>query len=168
MATAGGAPIETPRLRLRPLPPAAAAALPGERAAAAEALGAALDADWPQPDLYDVLPHHARAAPDALVFGVWAIVERASESVIGDAGFFGPPGADGVVEVGYSIVPGRRRLGLATEAVGALVAWARAQPGVTTVVAGCDPANEPSIRTLERLGFARDGVALRELRWRLT
>ena len=75
---------------------------------------------WPQPDLSDVLPQHARAAPADLPFGIWAIVERATASVIGDAGFFGPPGDDGTVEVGYSIVPSRRRRGLASEAVGAL------------------------------------------------
>jgi RimJ/RimL family protein N-acetyltransferase len=109
----------------------------------------------------------ARSAPADLAFGVWAIVERASGCVIGDAGFFGPPDADGAVEVGYSVVPRRRRLGLATEAVGALVARARAQTGVTTVVAGCDPDNLASIRTRERLGFARDGAAGGELRWRL-
>jgi len=167
MAEADEVGIETARLRLVPLPQAAAAALPGDRAAAAAALHAALDPAWPQPDLYDVLPRHARAAPADLPWGAWAIVERATASVIGDAGFFGPPAGDGTVEVGYSIVPGRRRLGLATEAVGALVAWARAQPRVTRVVAGCDPGNLASIRTLERLGFARDGAAGGELRWRL-
>jgi RimJ/RimL family protein N-acetyltransferase len=159
--------LATARLELLPLPPAAAAALPGDRAAAAAALGAALDPDWPLADLHDVLPLHARAAPPDVPFGIWAIVERATATVVGDAGFLGPPGDDGVVEVGYSVVPGRRRLGFATEAVGALVAWARAQPRVTVVVAGCDPGNAASIRTLERLGFAREGDVDGQLRWRL-
>jgi ribosomal-protein-alanine N-acetyltransferase len=158
--------LRTDRLVLRPLSPDAAARLPEDRDAAAAVVGAALDADWPLVDLLDVLPMQATADPDAAHFGVWAIIERDSNIVVGDVGFMGPPDADGVVEIGYSVVPGRRGRGYATEAAHALVDWATSQDGIMTVVAGCSPDNAASIRILERLGFERTSTADTELRWR--
>jgi ribosomal-protein-alanine N-acetyltransferase len=99
-------------------------------------------------------------------FGVWLMIERGGGTVVGDAGFVGPPDASGIVEIGYGVVPERRRLGYATEAVGALVRWALAQPGVQAVAAACDAENVASIRTLERAGFARVGEADGLVRWR--
>jgi ribosomal-protein-alanine N-acetyltransferase len=154
----------TERLELRPLPVAAARALAGDRAAAARLLGAALASEWPQPDLLAVLPRQ-RAGRER--FGVWIAVERETGTVIGDAGFHGPPDEEGTVELGYAIVPERRRRGYATEAARALVEWVLAEPGIAAVVAGCKPDNVASIRTLERLGFTRAREHEGELRWRL-
>ena len=92
------------------------------------------------------------------------MLERATQTVVGDAGFEGPP-TGGVVEIGYSVTPGRRRRGYASEAARALVGWALAQDGVDTVVAGCAPDNIASVRTLERLGFVRTGLEGDEIRW---
>jgi len=96
------------------------------------------------------------------------MIERESNTVVGDIGFLGVPGADGSVEIGYSVIPDRRGRGYATEAARTLVDWALRQPDVTTVVAGCDNDNVPSIRTLERLGFVRTGEADGQVRWRDT
>ena len=164
----GATRVRTDRLELRPLPPAAAAALPGDRVRAAALIGATLSADWPGVDLLDVLPMQASASPEAARFGVWLIVEQASSAVVGDIGFFGPPGADATVEIGYSIVPGRRRRGYATEAASALVSWALALPEVDAVIACCDAVNDASVRTLERAGFARAGANGDRLLWRLS
>jgi len=90
-------------------------------------------------------------------FFAYVIVRRADGRAVGDAGFHGPPGESGEVEIGYALVPAARGTGLASEATGLLVDWARAQPGVRRVVARVDPANVPSRRLLERLGFERDG-----------
>ena len=114
-----------------------------------------------------MLPMQAATAPDDAHFGVWVIVERASDTVIGDIGFFGSPTVEGTVEIGYSVVADRRRRGYATEAVAALVGWAKRQPNVSAVLARCDEHNVPSIRMLERLGFARTGKIDQLLAWRL-
>ena len=142
--------LQTTRLELRPLPSAAARALPDDRETAARLLGAALSADWPQPDLLDVLPMQAAAEQSGERFGVWVIIERESTTVVGDIGFMGPPGEDGGVEIGYCVIPDRRGRGYASEAVAALVAWALAQPGVGSVAARCDVrecAVDPRTRT---------------------
>jgi ribosomal-protein-alanine N-acetyltransferase len=131
-------------------------------------LGVALAADWPQADLLDVLPVQAAIGPDEECFGVWVMIERDSATVVGDIGFLGVPGADGSVEIGYSVIPERRGRGYATEAARALVDWALDQPGVTVVVAGSDNDNVASIRMLERIGFARTGEAEAQIRWRKT
>lgn len=158
--------LATDHLDLRPLPVRAAAALPEDRARAARAVGAALDLEWPDPHFLGVLRRHAAAPSGAECFGVWVMIERAGRRVVGDIGFHGPPDHSGTVEIGYSVVPRRRRRGYATESANALVAWALSQPGVHCVVAGCDPANEPSIRTLEAVGFRRTGDVGGLVRWR--
>ena len=154
--------VMTGRLELRPLPAAAARALPNDRELASRVLGAELAPAWPLPDLLDVLPLQSAEHEH---FGVWVMIERETHTVIGDAGFFRPPNENGVVEIGYSVVPDRRRRRYATEAVRALTGWALRQDGVETVVAGCHPGNAASIGTLERIGFQRAGESGGELRW---
>jgi RimJ/RimL family protein N-acetyltransferase len=90
-------------------------------------------------------------------FFAYVIVRRSDGLAVGDAGFHGPPDEDGQVEIGYALVPVARGVGLAREATRLLVEWARAQPGVRSVIARVEPSNGPSRRLLERLGFARDG-----------
>ena len=147
---------------LSPLPPAAARALPVDRATASRVLGAELSGEWPGRDVFDVLPLQEEAGQ----FRVWVMIERDTSTVVGDIGFVGGPGEDGVVEIGFSVVPSRRRRGYASEAVGELVSWASMQPGVRTVVARCRADNAGSIGTLERAGFVRTQVTGDEIEWR--
>jgi RimJ/RimL family protein N-acetyltransferase len=63
---------------------------------------------------------------------------------VGRAGFHGPPDADGMVEVGYSIDPQFRRQGYARAALRALLARAEAEPGVRTFRATIAPDNVAS------------------------
>ena len=158
--------LATDRLELKPLPAQVAAALPEHREAAHRTLGTRLSGEWPGPGLVGILGRQAAASADEECFGIWVMIERSSETVVGDAGFHGPPNAAGMVEIGYSVIPSRRRRGYATEAARALVEWAYLQPNVHVIVAGCDPDNLPSIGTLERIGFGRAGEANGELRWR--
>jgi len=106
----------------------------------------------------DGVPTGADAA-----FGARLVVERWTGETIGTAGFFGPP-RDGAVEIGYGIVPSRQRRGYATEATRALIDLARAQPGVSEIVAHAESANTASIRVLEKnaLTYAgREGSLVR-------
>ena len=160
-------PLRTTRLELRPLPSAAAGALPDDRETAARLLGVVLPPAWPQADLLDVLPLQAAAAHSEERFGVWVVIERESKTVIGDIGFIGPPGEDNTVEIGYSVIPDRRGRGYATEAARAFVDWALRQPRIDSVVAGCDNKSVPSIRILEGIGFVRSSESVGQLRWRL-
>lgn len=74
------------------------------------------------------------------------------------ADYFGPPGEDGVVEIGYSVVPRWQRRGYASEIVDALVARAFELPHVTRVIAHTTPANAASVGVLRRCGFTHTGA----------
>lgn len=66
-------------------------------------------------------------------------------------------------EIGYGIVRAHWRQGYMAEAVGALVDWAFGPLGLNRLEADIDPRNLASARSLEKLGFLREGL-LRE-RW---
>jgi RimJ/RimL family protein N-acetyltransferase len=139
----------------------------------AAALEAALPGDWP--------PEHNDA--DTLRFfkdelskpgaaGWWAhyvLFEDDQRVLVGVVGYKGPP-SEGVVEIGYSVVPSYQRRGIATQACGLLIENAR-RHGAHTVTAHTLPELEPSIGVLEKLGFtpassAEPGVLAFELRSR--
>ena len=93
-------------------------------------------------------------------------IERADDGrLLGDAAFW-PDHDGGTVEIGYSLHPDAQGQGYASEAVTALIKALRDR-GAHTVVAGCDPDNDASIRLLERLGFAFDGIVDGERTYRL-
>ena len=90
-------------------------------------------------------------------FGTYQVVRRADAQVIGDVGFVGPPDETGAVTVGCTITDDARGQGYATEALTALLAWAREQPGLTCVLADTTRSNLASQRLLERVGMHRIG-----------
>lgn len=75
----------------------------------------------------------------------------------GHIGFHVGPDAEGSVEVGYTVFPVFRGMGVATEATLGLIAWAREQ-GVQKVIASIAPTNTPSLRVAEKLGFVQTGT----------
>jgi RimJ/RimL family protein N-acetyltransferase len=74
--------------------------------------------------------------------------------LIGAGGFHGPPDANGVVEIGYAILPEHQRLGFASEAAAGLVAWALARRPVTAVRGRTLVDGTASQRVLRKLGFS--------------
>jgi [ribosomal protein S5]-alanine N-acetyltransferase len=99
--------------------------------------------------------------PDAAGWFGWYALLRVGINgrrvLVGAGGYFGPPGAEGVIEIGYSIVPAFERRGLATEMVGALVRNGFAHPGVKRIIAHTTPANAGSLKVLEKTGFVYAG-----------
>lgn len=87
----------------------------------------------------------------------WAVLLPGGERV-GGVGFKGAPGPDGAVELGYGIDQPYRCRGYATEAVGAMLRWALAQPGVRCVLGQTEPDNLVSQRVLLRNGFVPCGT----------
>jgi RimJ/RimL family protein N-acetyltransferase len=66
-------------------------------------------------------------------------------------------------EIGYGIARTHWRRGYMFEAASALIAWAFDELGLNRLEADVDPRNIGSSRSLEKLGFTREGL-LRE-RW---
>jgi ribosomal-protein-alanine N-acetyltransferase len=162
--------IETPRLRLVPCSVAAAQAAIADRAALESLLGARVPEDWPAEDLRDFLPVYARIVDEQAArqgWGIWLILDRAAQSLVGDIGFKGPPDQNGTAEVGYSVLPAFQGRGYATEAARALIEWATSQPGLRRIVANCLEDNAASIRVLEKAGMRRTGRDEHGLTWEL-
>ena len=90
-------------------------------------------------------------------FGFYQVIRRADGCVIGDVGFVGPPDEIGAVSVGCAITEDARGQGYATEALTALLDWARGQSGLTCVLADATRSNVASQRLLERVGLHRIG-----------
>ena len=83
--------------------------------------------------------------------GSWLMV--VDSEVAGLCGYRGPPDAEGVIEIGYSVAEPRRGRGYATRAVALVVERAVAAPNVRRLRAGTAPHNIASHRVLERNGF---------------
>ncbi|MDO4918112.1 GNAT family N-acetyltransferase [Kocuria sp.] len=82
-----------------------------------------------------------------------AMVERSSGQLVGIAGFVGPP-MEGALEVEGSVVPSRQGLGLATEALRALVERAFEDPDIEAVHASVPEDRAAARRVLLHCGFA--------------
>ncbi|WP_405486090.1 GNAT family N-acetyltransferase [Streptomyces sp. NBC_00096] len=95
--------------------------------------------------------------PSAAPWTVRAAVSEPDGTVVGDAGFHGPPDGAGMVEVGFTVVPGYRRQGYARAILAALLARAAADPDVRTVRARIRSDNTPSLATIAGFGFTRVG-----------
>ena len=152
--------LQTERLELLPLTlEFCEAIVDGDRPRARRELGLDLS-EWPAGSEVDrAFPFYAarlREDPAAAAWQGRAIVVRESEQIAGSANFKGAP-QDGIVEVGYQLVPRFRGNGYAREALGALVERAFAEPATEEVVAVIHPDNTPSIAVAESVGLAPTG-----------
>jgi RimJ/RimL family protein N-acetyltransferase len=154
--------INTPRLHLQPTTPELLRAELAGRSEFAAAIGMDVPTSWP-PEFYDedairqtlaALEDNASPHPWGLYYVVLRETATSPATLVGTAGFKGPPGADGSVEIGYSIVVEHQRRGLATEAVRALVEFAFDMPAIQTVVGQTLPHLIASRGVLRKLGFA--------------
>lgn len=93
----------------------------------------------------------------------WGLALRESDLVIGTATLFNLNLDNGRAELGYAMGRAHWGKGYMNEALQALVSHAFEVMNLRRLEADVDPRNTSSIRTLERLGFQREGF-LRE-RW---
>ena len=172
-----GGVIVTERLDLVPATPILTRAALGAGDLLATAIGASVPPSWP-PQYLDTAALEftlARLAqgPEQAGWWMYFIVLREGDkgrTLIGSGGYVGPPSEDGVVEIGYGIVPDHQRRGYASEAVRGLVRRAFGFPAVTKVTAHTLPELVPSIGVLKKCGFRRTGPGAEEgtIRFELT
>ncbi|WNI20835.1 GNAT family N-acetyltransferase [Streptomyces sp. ITFR-16] len=156
--------VETPRLLLRPLGPADAERVrdntpaegarwapgypsPGERGAAGRFLDTCATREDPTP------------------FCSYEIRRREDGLVIGGMGFHGAPDANGYVTIGYGLVPSAQGMGYASEALRALLLFAREQ-GVAGVHGdtGLDNLASQHVMTAAGMRFVKEDALLRHYR----
>jgi [ribosomal protein S5]-alanine N-acetyltransferase len=88
-------------------------------------------------------------------FGLWAVVEKESEQVIGYCGLTRFPDIDGQqeIEVGYRLARAYWGRGYASEAALAVRDYAFATLNLQRLIAIVDPENAASIRVAEKIGL---------------
>jgi [ribosomal protein S5]-alanine N-acetyltransferase len=108
---------------------------------------------------------HTRRALDIHVRGAragkpafWALIERESGELIGDAGLGLIEGVGPEFELGYTLGPRWWGRGYATEAAMAVRDYALGPLALPEVLALVRPANAASINVLEKIGMERVGT----------
>ena len=146
------------------------AALAGDEALAA-ALGHSVVPGWVSFTEALAPARNALAAdPSRAIWGTRLFLAGEPAELVGWGGFKGPPD-EGFVEIGYEIAASRRRQGLASAAVAAMLAEAFADARVKGVLAHTLPERNPSNRLLENAGFVHAGTVqqfeeVEETAWR--
>jgi ribosomal-protein-alanine N-acetyltransferase len=157
-------PIVTERLELVPATRETILAALDGKDALGVSLGALVPPTWP-PEFLDhaslefVLERMPESQPQSVWWLYFVILrhDRAGRTLIGSAGYKGPPSEEGTVEVGYGIVRDRHRQGYASEAAGGLIRRAFGAAEVTRVIAETLPELAGSIGVLRRCGFRLTG-----------
>lgn len=132
----------------------------------AKLLDAEVTDDWPPKLTYDVLDHWAATLtehPEQAGWWSWYFVRDLGDGkdrvAVGGGGFGGLPAADGIVQIGYSVLHDFQYRGYATEAMRALVTWAFSHEDVRHVVAATFADHVASLKVIEKLGMTYVGDA---------
>lgn len=123
---------------------------------------------WTDPRVYTMIGGQPRSREDVWIrllraigqwtafgYGTWVARDTAGR-LIGELGLMETrraitPSIDAAPEVGWTLTGDAQGQGYASEALAAILAWTDARIPATTCI--IDPANAPSIRLAERLGY---------------
>jgi len=114
-----------------------------------------------------ILPNVADSNKNYLFSTIWTIISKADNKMVGDLCFVGEPNADGEIEIGYGTYENFRKKGFMTEAVSAMIKWAKKQPNIRTIIASTDKNNVDSFSILQKNNFTKSGETENLYNWRL-
>lgn len=159
--------IETERLRMITLTDEMMEAVLKGKGELEKIIPYGVDPDWPLAVYKELFPYKINKFQKSPQENEWegAIILKEENRIIGDMGFKGGPNHEGAIDIGYSIVPGYRGKGYATEMGLAMVEWGLEHDNVRSVVATCFPTNLASVRVLEKIGLERNGIKEDKLHW---
>ncbi|WP_336516487.1 GNAT family N-acetyltransferase [Pollutibacter soli] len=114
-----------------------------------------------------ILPNVADPSKNYLFCTLWTGISKNDRAMVGEVCITGEPDAEGNIEIGYGTHEEFRGRGYMTEMVGAIIAWARNQSGVSAIIASCDKDNRASISILAKNNFVRTGKTDTQYNWKL-
>jgi ribosomal-protein-alanine N-acetyltransferase len=150
--------LSTERLLLRPLDRVTLLNLSKGMIVGPSLEGTKVSNGWPLSELLEAVPvmfNDLSDDPSSFGWHAWVVVNKATGEVIGDVGFKGPPDENGVVEIGFSIMPEHRGKGYAKEAVKAMTDHAVSTGKVRAIIAECNKDNIESLKVLDALGMRK-------------
>lgn len=152
--------IETVNLQLIPCELAYLEAFMRDKKELEQILNVTVPDNWPQmPESLGYVHRALHADPTSSEWGYHLFVHTKDRALIGEGGYKGRPDAEGVVEIGYAIIPEYRRRGLASEAARGLTTNAFSHPEVAVVQAHTLKDGTASINVLKKLGMKFVGTA---------
>ena len=95
----------------------------------------------------------------------WGITRKGDDRLIGTCGFYGIHRWHLRASLGYELAQDFWRQGFMTEALSAITGYGFSQMGLNRIDAFIMPANQASIRLLEKLGFQKEGLLKGYERW---
>ena len=98
---------------------------------------------------------------EGAIFSKWAIINKADNAFIGMGLLRIYNSEADRLEVGYALHQQYWGGGLATELVGALIAFAAKHPAIKSIVAVTTPENQASMAVLEKSGLTKKGSIVR-------
>jgi [ribosomal protein S5]-alanine N-acetyltransferase len=115
-----------------------------------------------------ILPNVAKKPGNYLFSTLWTIISKEMNKMVGDLCFYGEPGSNGEIEVGYGIYEEFRKQGFIMEALAGMIKWAENQPKVSAIIASTEKSNVASFAVLQKNNFTKIGETETLFRWRLT
>ena len=95
--------------------------------------------------------------PSFADIGLILAVNKSSNEVVGSAGFHDFPDGNGMIEIGFGIVPQMQNQGLGKELLLGMWLMISKRPDVKVLRYTVAPDNEPSMHIINKLGFDKVG-----------
>jgi [ribosomal protein S5]-alanine N-acetyltransferase len=114
-----------------------------------------------------IIPSVSDTSKNPLYYTFWTIISKQENVMVADCCFKGEPNDNGEIEIGYGTYPAFEGKGFMTEAVGAMIRWAFAQPNVRAITAQTDPSNIASQKILQKNNFVQYGQTEENILWRI-
>ncbi len=89
--------------------------------------------------------------------GLFLAIEKASNEIIGSAGFHDFPDEKGMIEIGFGIVPEKQNQGFGTELLIGMWKMICLRPDVQNLRYTVSPENKSSVHIIKRMGFEKVG-----------
>ena len=95
--------------------------------------------------------------------GLILAIEKSNDELVGSAGFHDFPNDEGMIEIGFGIVPERQNLGYGTELLLGMWRQTLHMPSVKILRYTVSPTNDPSLHIIQKLGFRHVGEQLDDI-----
>ena len=115
-----------------------------------------------------ILPNVADPTKDYLYSTLWTAISKKENKMVGDLCFVGEPNEAGEVEIGYGTYEAFRNQGFMTEALAGMIAWAKDQHQIKSILANTKKTNDASFAVLEKNSFLKISETETMFNWKLT